>query len=60
MREIVFDTETTGLDPLSGTDVAECILFALTRPPHVSVQTLLVTPTAQASVTVSARRPKSL
>ena len=49
------DAVYRGLVPLSAEDVAECILFALTRPAHVSVQTLLVTPTAQASATVSAR-----
>jgi 3-hydroxy acid dehydrogenase / malonic semialdehyde reductase len=51
------DAVYRGLVPLSAADVAECILFALTRPPHVSIHTLLVTPTAQASATVSAREP---
>jgi 3-hydroxy acid dehydrogenase / malonic semialdehyde reductase len=44
-----------GVTPLSAEDVAECIVFALTRPAHVCVQTLLVTPTAQAAVSVLAR-----
>jgi 3-hydroxy acid dehydrogenase / malonic semialdehyde reductase len=51
------DAVYRGLVPLLADDVAECILFALTRPAHVSIQTLLVTPTAQASATVSAREP---
>ncbi|MDQ1267301.1 MAG: family oxidoreductase [Bacteroidota bacterium] len=38
-----------GYKPLSGRDVAECALFCVTRPPHVSIQDLLVTPTAQAT-----------
>lgn len=48
-----------GVTPLSAADVADCILFALTRPRHVCIQTLLVTPTAQAAATVVARTPKS-
>lgn len=40
-----------GLAPLSAQDVAECIAFALTLPPHVSIHTLHVMPTAQASAT---------
>jgi 3-hydroxy acid dehydrogenase / malonic semialdehyde reductase len=49
------DAVYRGLTPLFAEDVAECIVFALTRPSHVCVQTLLVTPTAQASATVAAR-----
>jgi len=49
------DAVYQGLTPLSADDVAECIAFALTRPSHVCIQTLLVTPTAQASATVAAR-----
>jgi 3-hydroxy acid dehydrogenase/malonic semialdehyde reductase len=45
-----------GVTPLSASDVADCIVFALTRPPHVSLQTLLVMPTAQAAATVVARK----
>jgi Short-chain alcohol dehydrogenase of unknown specificity len=41
-----------GFDPLQGSDIAELILFALTRPPHVMVADLVVFPTAQASATV--------
>lgn len=46
-----------GVTPLSAEDIADCVCFALTRPPHVSIQTLLVTPTAQATATEVARRP---
>ncbi len=38
-----------GMKPLSGRDVAEAILFILTRPPHVSIHDLLIMPTAQAA-----------
>lgn len=38
-----------GLVPLSPDDIAETILFAVTRPPHVNINDLEITPTAQAS-----------
>jgi 3-hydroxy acid dehydrogenase/malonic semialdehyde reductase len=38
-----------GVDPLTGDDVAECILFALTRPLHVNVDELVVKALAQSS-----------
>ena len=41
-----------GYQPLTGVDVAECILFAATRPAHVSIQDILITPTAQATVSI--------
>jgi len=41
-----------GFEPLHGQDIAELILFALTRPAHVVVADLVVFPTAQASATV--------
>jgi len=41
-----------GMQPLKGDDVADLILFALTRPAHVVVADLIVFPTAQASATV--------
>jgi NADP-dependent 3-hydroxy acid dehydrogenase YdfG len=40
-----------GLQPLAAEDVAEAVLFAVTRPPHVTVAELLLLPTDQASVT---------
>jgi NADP-dependent 3-hydroxy acid dehydrogenase YdfG len=45
----------TGLTPLSAADIADSILFVVTRPAHVCIQTLLIMPTAQAAVTVVAR-----
>jgi NADP-dependent 3-hydroxy acid dehydrogenase YdfG len=45
-------TPYKGLVPLSGEDIADLILFALTRPPHVVVADMVVFPLAQASATV--------
>ncbi|MBN8576682.1 MAG: SDR family NAD(P)-dependent oxidoreductase [Cytophagales bacterium] len=44
-----------GFDALQGSDIAELILFAITRPAHVVVADLVVLPTAQASATVVRR-----
>ena len=41
-----------GYKPLDGNDIADLILFALTRPNHVVVADLVVFPVAQASATV--------
>jgi len=38
-----------GVEPLTPEDVAECVLFALTRPPHVNVDELVVMALAQSS-----------
>jgi 3-hydroxy acid dehydrogenase/malonic semialdehyde reductase len=40
-----------GMTPLSADDVAEAIVWAATRPAHVNVSELVLTPTAQASLT---------
>ncbi len=45
-----------GLDPLTADDIAETIVWAATRPPHVEIQTVLITPTAQANPYVLHRR----
>jgi serine 3-dehydrogenase len=37
------------VEPLRPEDVAECVLFALTRPPHVNVDELVVKALAQSS-----------
>lgn len=37
-----------GFTPLVAEDIAETILFVLTRPPHVNIDDILVMPTAQA------------
>lgn len=38
-----------GLDPLKAKDIADIILFTITRPPHVVLADVIVFPTAQAS-----------
>lgn len=38
-----------GITPLSPDDVAEAVLFAATRPAHVNINEIIITPTAQAS-----------
>lgn len=44
-----------GLTPLFAADIADTILYVLSRPSHVVIADLLVLPTAQASATVVTR-----
>jgi NADP-dependent 3-hydroxy acid dehydrogenase YdfG len=44
-----------GMEPLTGADVADCIAWAVTRPPHVNVDEIVVRPVAQATGTMVAR-----
>ena len=44
-----------GIAPLTGDDIAEIILFVVTRPPHVAIADTIVFPTAQASATTVKR-----
>ena len=44
-----------GLIPLYDNDIAEAILFAITRPPHVNINDMLIMPTAQASASKTIR-----
>lgn len=46
-----------GIDPLTPEDVAEAILWAVTRPPHVNVGEIVLWAAAQSSTTVVTRRP---
>jgi NADP-dependent 3-hydroxy acid dehydrogenase YdfG len=46
-----------GLEPCSGDDIAEAVLFCATRPPHVSVNQIVIMPTAQASALIVHRKP---
>lgn len=46
------NTVYKGFEPLRPEDIADMILFALTRPPHVVMADLVVFPTAQASSTI--------
>lgn len=42
------DAVYEGFEPLRAEDVADAILWAVTRPPHVCINDLLIMPTAQA------------
>lgn len=48
-------TPYKGLEPLTGDDIADSILYVLTRPPHVVIADLVLFPVAQASATVVKR-----
>lgn len=41
-----------GMTPLTGDDVADCIVWALMRPPHVNVDEIVVRPRDQATATL--------
>jgi NADP-dependent 3-hydroxy acid dehydrogenase YdfG len=41
-----------GFQPLKPEDIADIILFVVTRPYHVNIADLIVMPTAQASSTI--------
>jgi NADP-dependent 3-hydroxy acid dehydrogenase YdfG len=38
-----------GMQPLTGDDIADCIAWAATRPPHVNIDEIVVRPRAQAT-----------
>jgi NADP-dependent 3-hydroxy acid dehydrogenase YdfG len=46
------DAVYDGFKPLVAQDIAETLYFVVTRPAHVNIADLVVTPTAQASATV--------
>jgi NADP-dependent 3-hydroxy acid dehydrogenase YdfG len=50
------DSVYTGMTPLTGEDVAECIVWAAARPPHVNIDEIIVRPLDQASVAHIHRR----
>ncbi len=45
-----------GLTPLTGSDVAEAVLFCATRPPHANIAEIILMPTQQASAMVFHRK----
>lgn len=45
-----------GTKPLTAADVADAIVWCATRPPHVNIESLVLTPTDQASTTMVFRR----
>jgi 3-hydroxy acid dehydrogenase / malonic semialdehyde reductase len=47
-----------GITPLTGADVAEAVLFCVTRPPHVNIHQVRIMPTSQAAAMVAHRTTK--
>ena len=47
-----------GIKPLTSEDIADCIVFAVTRPAHVDIDEIVVRPVAQANVVTVARKAK--
>jgi serine 3-dehydrogenase len=45
-----------GIKPLSAEDIADTILWCATRPEHININEVLITPTAQASVSYVNRK----
>ena len=45
-----------GMEPLLAADVADCIVWAATRPPHVNIDEIVVRPRDQATATLVHRR----
>ena len=45
-----------GIKPLTPEDIADCIVFAVTRPAHVDIDEIVVRPVAQANVVTVARK----
>ena len=45
-----------GIDPLVAEDVADCIVWAATRPSHVNIDEIVVRPRDQATATLVNRR----
>jgi NADP-dependent 3-hydroxy acid dehydrogenase YdfG len=46
-----------GIKPLTAEDIADCVLYAVTRPAHVNIDEIVVRPVAQATASVVARKP---
>ncbi|EKM82699.1 hypothetical protein AGABI1DRAFT_111277 [Agaricus bisporus var. burnettii JB137-S8] len=49
-----------GLEPLTGYDIAEEIVWAASRPPHVNIADVLVYPVNQASAVSTYRKPANM
>jgi 3-hydroxy acid dehydrogenase / malonic semialdehyde reductase len=45
-----------GIKPLVAEDIADCIVFAVTRPPHVDIDEIVIRPVAQAASWLVARK----
>ncbi|MGH9006833.1 MAG: SDR family NAD(P)-dependent oxidoreductase [Acidimicrobiales bacterium] len=51
------DAVYEGVEPLTATDIAECVTFVATRPSHVNIDEMVVRPRDQARVHAVHRRP---
>jgi 3-hydroxy acid dehydrogenase/malonic semialdehyde reductase len=51
-NETVAKSVYDGFDPLVAADIADAIYYVCTRPKHVTINDLVIMPTAQASATV--------
>jgi NADP-dependent 3-hydroxy acid dehydrogenase YdfG len=51
------DNVYAGVQPLTADDIADCITWAVTRPPHVDIDFMVVRPVAQAASYKVARDP---
>jgi NADP-dependent 3-hydroxy acid dehydrogenase YdfG len=51
------DDVYAGVQPLTADDIADCIVWAVTRPPHVDIDFMVVRPVAQAAAHLVARNP---
>lgn len=51
------DAVYAGMTPLTATDIADAVTWAVTRPPHVNVDLLVIKPLDQAAPHKVARRP---
>jgi NADP-dependent 3-hydroxy acid dehydrogenase YdfG len=51
------DQVYAGVQPLTADDIADCVVWAVTRPPHVDIDFLVVRPVAQAASYKVARDP---
>ena len=47
-----------GFDPLMGEDIADAVVYILSRPSHVNIQDMLIMPSAQANATMIKRNPQ--
>ena len=46
----------TGMDAMTGDDIAETIFYCASMPPHVCINDLVITPTRQASIIYNNRQ----